>query len=395
MPNSRSRSRSSDTISTSRPAASTTWRAVSSGPGVRRRHDDVGPSVGGLLAEPRPERRRPARLPRSDSGTSMSRSAMSRTSDRAVPGGVVGEVAEALTVAEQPQLLQLVVHGGSPYPVALAGPHDHSGPTVGGSAPAVGTFAVVGPCSTVAPAPGDASVPRGDAVSGTVQPSETTGRRSGVLDVPLGTATRPSWRGRIHLLALDRRRARARVPGRARRRGRARAGVVVYAAGLCSMFAVSTTYHRWVHTMRSRAIWRRADHATIYAAIAATCTPLCLALLATGPAVAMLVRHLDGGLIGAAVTLTRWRRANVVASGHVHRQRLDRPPARPGAAADRRCGPDRPARRRRPDLHPRSDRVRLPLAHLRPSVFSYHEVWHLCTLAAAASHVAVVWLVVA
>ena len=32
---------------------------------------------------------------------------------------------------------------------------------------------------------------------------------------------------------------------------------------------------------------------------------------------------------------------------------------------------------------------------LRPSVFSYHEVWHLCTLAAAASHLAAVWLVVA
>ena len=32
---------------------------------------------------------------------------------------------------------------------------------------------------------------------------------------------------------------------------------------------------------------------------------------------------------------------------------------------------------------------------LRPSVFSYHEVWHLCTLAAAATHVAAVWLVVA
>ena len=81
------------------------------------------------------------------------------------------------------------------------------------------------------------------------------------------------------------------------------------------MFAVSTTYHRWVHTMRSRAIWRRADHATIYAAIAATCTPLCLVLLATGPAVAMLVFSWTAALIGATVTLTRWRRASAVASG--------------------------------------------------------------------------------
>lgn len=30
---------------------------------------------------------------------------------------------------------------------------------------------------------------------------------------------------------------------------------------------------------------------------------------------------------------------------------------------------------------------------LRPTVFSYHEVWHLCTLVAAAAHLAAVWIV--
>ena len=57
---------------------------------------------------------------------------------------------------------------------------------------------------------------------------------------------------------------------------RARIGVIVFAAGLCSMLTVSVTYHRWVHTIRARAAWRRADHATIFVAIAATSTPLCL-----------------------------------------------------------------------------------------------------------------------
>ena len=32
---------------------------------------------------------------------------------------------------------------------------------------------------------------------------------------------------------------------------------------------------------------------------------------------------------------------------------------------------------------------------LKPSVFSYHEVWHLCTLTAAAAHLAAVWIVAA
>jgi hemolysin III len=30
---------------------------------------------------------------------------------------------------------------------------------------------------------------------------------------------------------------------------------------------------------------------------------------------------------------------------------------------------------------------------LRPAVFSYHEVWHACTVAAAAAHLAAVWMV--
>ena len=95
-------------------------------------------------------------------------------------------------------------------------------------------------------------------------------------DVPLGHHTRPSWRGRIHLIALC-----CFVPavvvltlastGRA-----ATAGAAIYGLGLCSMFGSSTVYHRWVHGLRTRAMWRRIDHAAIYAAIAGSATPLAL-----------------------------------------------------------------------------------------------------------------------
>lgn len=70
---------------------------------------------------------------------------------------------------------------------------------------------------------------------------------------------------------------------------RARGGAIVYAVGLCAMLAVSTTYHRWVHTLRARAMWRRADHATIFALIGGTCTALALSSLTTRAAVALLV----------------------------------------------------------------------------------------------------------
>ena len=34
---------------------------------------------------------------------------------------------------------------------------------------------------------------------------------------------------------------------------RATVGVSIYAAGVCAMFAASTTYHRWVDELRARA----------------------------------------------------------------------------------------------------------------------------------------------
>lgn len=121
---------------------------------------------------------------------------------------------------------------------------------------------------------------------------------------------------------------------------RARAGVIVYAVGLCAMLAVSTTYHRWVHTLRARAAWRRADHATIFAAIAGTFSAVALAILGTAAAIALLLAG------GAAYTV--------------------------GAVGFGRRWPT-----------------------LRPATFSYHEVWHAFTIVAAALHLAAVWTVAA
>ena len=109
------------------------------------------------------------------------------------------------------------------------------------------------------------------------------------LDVPLGSATRPSWRGRLHLIGLAAAVPLTVVLAIVASGGRAHGGVIVYAVGLCSMLAVSVTYHRWVHTVRARAAWRRADHATIYAAIGGTFTPLCLLAFGTVWRVVVLV----------------------------------------------------------------------------------------------------------
>ena len=215
------------------------------------------------------------------------------------------------------------------------------------------------------------------------------------LDVPLGTPTRPSWRGRLHLVTLI-----VAVPlfatlVVAADGARARVGVLIYAAGLCAMLAVSVTYHRWVHTVRGRAMWRRADHATIFVAIAATSTPLCLVLkpphavgwqlvalwsiAAVGVAAKAFggrrahhvgnVLYIANGWAGALLLPALWGNGHVAASlllvagGVIYTV---------GAAGFARGWPV-----------------------LKPSVFSYHEVWHAATIAAAGAHLAAVWMVTA
>jgi hemolysin III len=211
------------------------------------------------------------------------------------------------------------------------------------------------------------------------------------LDAPLGSLSRPTWRGRLHLVALL-----AAIPllvalAIVANGARTRAAVIVYAVGLCSMLAVSTVYHRWVHSLRARAIWRRADHAAIFAAIAGTFTALALSTLGTGAAIATLIVIWAAAAMGAVVKLTQFHRADrigavlYVAMGWAG---LVLVPAvwhqrgalavgllvgggvmyTVGAAAFRRGWPT-----------------------LRPTTFSYHEVWHAFTIAAAGLHLAAVW----
>ena len=225
-------------------------------------------------------------------------------------------------------------------------------------------------------------------------PAAGTSRTDAILfDAPLGSPSRPSWRGRLHmfallaaipmlvLLAVE---SQAAVP---------RAAVIVYAVGLCSMLAVSTIYHRWVHTVRARAAWRRADHATIFAAIAGTFSALALTTLGTGAAIAALIVIWVAAAIGAGFKVFSFQRAHrlgavvYIAIGWAG---LAIVPAvwndggwlsvalllaggagyTIGAVGFGRQWPT-----------------------LRPSTFSYHEVWHTCTVVAAALHFAAVWTV--
>ena len=213
----------------------------------------------------------------------------------------------------------------------------------------------------------------------------------GALDAPLGSPSRPSWRGRLHLIALWSAIPLLAVLAFESNGARSRAAVIVYGVGLCSMLAVSTIYHRWVHTIRARAAWRRADHATIFAAIAGTCTALALTSLTTSWAITMMVIIWVAAAVGAAFKLFSFHRANrwgavmYIALGWSGLALVPAVWHRGGALAVG-CllgggvlytvgavgfGRQWPT--------------------LRPSRFSYHEVWHAFTIAAAGLHFAAVY----
>jgi hemolysin III len=216
-----------------------------------------------------------------------------------------------------------------------------------------------------------------------------------LLDAPLGSPARPSWRGRLHLWAIAVSIPLVAVLAVLAGSARARFGVIVYGIGLGSMFATSTTYHRFVHTVRWRRRWRRADHAMIFAAIAGTFTPVCLATVDEPWGAVLLAGVWAGAIGGAVMKLVDWRHAHRV--GAVLYLGL----GWAGAVLV-------PAQLARGGLLP----VALLLAggllytvgavgfgrqwpRLAPSVFSYHEVWHGFTIAAAGAHLAAIWLLVA
>lgn len=211
-----------------------------------------------------------------------------------------------------------------------------------------------------------------------------------LLDAALGTPTRPSWRGRLHLIGLWSAIPLVVALAIGSDGARSRAGVIVYAVGLCSMLAVSTTYHRWVHTVRARARWRRLDHATIFTLIAGTCTALALTSLSTGRAIAMVTAIWLAAVLGIVLKLAHFERANrfgpvlYIAMGWS------------GAALV-------PAIWQRGGAVPLVCFVAGGIVYtvgaigfarrwptLRPSKFSYHEVWHAFTIAAAALHFAAI-----
>jgi hemolysin III len=90
--------------------------------------------------------------------------------------------------------------------------------------------------------------------------------------------------------------------------GRARVGALVFASCLAACFGASALYHRPTWTPRVRSWLARLDHAGVYLLIAGTYTPFGLLVMSTGWAIPVLSVVWSGAL--AAITLKLfWVRA--------------------------------------------------------------------------------------
>jgi len=214
-------------------------------------------------------------------------------------------------------------------------------------------------------------------------------------DVPIGHVLRPTWRGRVHVLALA-------VIGpavlllvlSADGAVGTRIGVGVYAVGLCAMLSVSATYHRWVNGLGARCAWRRADHATIFAAIAGSCTPVVMKAFPGESGLVLLVAIWSAAIIGAGCKLGHWAPGDRVGALMYAVTAALGAPAGPAVWSRHGSGPAL--------LIVAGGAVYLVGATcfarhwptLRPTVFSFHEVWHVFTVVGAGLQLAAIWMLV-
>ena len=213
-------------------------------------------------------------------------------------------------------------------------------------------------------------------------------------DTPSYLWPRPKYRGLLHaagafvvvplgvLLVLDAVGAEARV------------AAAVYVLAQLVVFATSASYHRLAKSPTVRRRMQLADHSMIYLLIAGTWVPVCLLALPDATGRTFLVGVLAAAALGIGLKsfgIDRFPRSSNAMYGVMGGAGLLALPGivagiSPGAVALLVAGGLVYAGGAFVLLFKRPDP--------RPSTFGYHEIWHACTVAAAACHFAMVWMIV-
>ena len=213
-------------------------------------------------------------------------------------------------------------------------------------------------------------------------------------DMPSYLWPRPKYRGVLHALG-----AFAVVPlgallVDAASGTTARVAATVYVLAQLVVFATSASYHRLAKTPTARRRMQLADHSMIYLLIAGTWAPVCLLVLpgASGRMfLAGVVAAAAVGIVLKSFGIDRFPRSSNAMYGVMGGAALLALPGIVGSidlptVALLALGGLVYAGGAMVLLFKRPD----PL----PSVFGYHEIWHACTVGAAACHFAMVWLIV-
>lgn len=197
---------------------------------------------------------------------------------------------------------------------------------------------------------------------------------------------RPLWRGRAHTWTFF-----AAVPAGlvlvlAAQGATARVAAGIYAATLLAVFGTSAAYHRLARTPRACAIMQRLDHSMIYLLIAGTYVPVCLLALPPAWGIPLLSVVGAGAALGMVLKLVAFHRArwlgfalypvlgwSAVAAAPILASHLTATQLLLIVAGGVTYTVGFPVLLTRwPDPWPRT--------------FGYHEVWHGCTVVAAALH---------
>jgi hemolysin III len=206
---------------------------------------------------------------------------------------------------------------------------------------------------------------------------------------------RPAWRGRIHTWAFWLSIPSVVMLGVFAGTPGGKLGVAVYGASLAAVYGVSAAYHRLARSDRAQLIMQRLDHSMIFLLIAGTYTPVCLLALPVAWWIPLLSAVWTLTIAGIAIKLwgtTGWimKASNglYIVLGWM---------ALIAMPVFLRTVPGKAMMLmvlggvlytvgavlfflRRPDPN--------------PMIFGYHEIWHVFTVAAGASHFGMIALVV-
>ena len=117
---------------------------------------------------------------------------------------------------------------------------------------------------------------------------------------------RPSWRGRIHGVAVAVTIPAGIVLTLVTPSGLPRIAVLVYVLSLLALFSTSASYHLLTRSQRAQRTMRQLDHAMVYVLIAGTYTPVCLLALPRNIGVPFLIAIWLAAGLGITLKIT-WR----------------------------------------------------------------------------------------